>query len=80
MGSIFKNPTGEKAGRLIENAGLKGVRIGNAEISSQHANFFLSTGGTRAADMKALLELAQKTVQDRFGIQLEPEIEIIGEW
>jgi UDP-N-acetylmuramate dehydrogenase len=80
MGSMFKNPAGDKAGRLIEQAGLKGKRIGNAEISSQHANFFISNGKTRSEDMKALLELAQKTVQDKFGIQLEPEIEIIGEW
>jgi len=80
MGSMFKNPAGEKAGRLIEQAGLKGKRIGNAEISSQHANFFISNGKTRSEDMKALLELAQKAVQDKFGIQLEPEIEIIGEW
>jgi len=80
MGSMFKNPAGEKAGRLIEQAGLKGKRIGNAEISSQHANFFISSGRTTSADMKALLELAQKTVQDKFGILLEPEIELIGEW
>ena len=80
MGSIFKNPTGEKAGRLIENAGLKGAHIGNAEISTQHANFFINHGQTRAEDMKALMELAQKTVLDKFGIQLEPEIEMIGEW
>ena len=76
---MFKNPTGEKAGSLIENAGLKGRRIGNAEISPQHANFFISHGQTRSEDMKTLMELAQKTVFDKFGVQLEPEIEIIGE-
>jgi UDP-N-acetylmuramate dehydrogenase len=80
MGSMFKNPKDRKAGRLIEDAGLKGKRIGNAEISSQHANFFISNVPTRSADMKALLELAQQTVYDKFGIRLEPEIEIIGEW
>jgi UDP-N-acetylmuramate dehydrogenase len=80
MGSMFKNPPGEKAGRLIEAAGLKGKRIGNAEISTQHANFFLNTDRTRAEDMKALLELAQTTVFEKFGVKLEPEIEIIGEW
>jgi UDP-N-acetylmuramate dehydrogenase len=80
MGSMFKNPKDGKAGRLIEDAGLKGKRIGNAEISSQHANFFISNVPTRSADMKALLELAQQTVYDKFGIRLEPEIEIIGEW
>ena len=80
MGSMFKNPAGEKAGSLIENAGLKGRRIGNAEISTQHANFFICNGPTRSEDMKALMELAQQTVFDKFGVQLEPEIEIIGEW
>jgi len=80
MGSMFKNPAGEKAGSLIEKAGLKGRRIGNAEISAQHANFFISNGQTRSEDMKTLMELAQTTVLDKFGVQLEPEIEIIGEW
>lgn len=80
MGSMFKNPPHDKAGRLIEAAGLKGTRIGDAEISNQHANFFLNTRHTRAEDMKALLELTRKTVFDRFGVDLEPEIEIIGEW
>jgi UDP-N-acetylmuramate dehydrogenase len=80
MGSMFKNPAGEKAGSLIEKAGLKGRRIGNAEISKQHANFFISNGQTRSEDMKTLMELAQTTVLDKFGVQLEPEIEIIGEW
>lgn len=80
MGSMFKNPPGDKAGRLLEAAGLKGTRIGTAEISSLHANFFLNTDQTLASDMKALLELAQKTVLEKSGIKLEPEIEIIGEW
>jgi UDP-N-acetylmuramate dehydrogenase len=80
MGSMFKNPTGEKAGRLIEAAGLKGRRIGNAEISTQHANFFINHGQTRAEDMKALIELAQKTVARKFGVKLELEVELIGEW
>jgi UDP-N-acetylmuramate dehydrogenase len=80
MGSIFKNPSGDKAGRLLEAAGLKGTRIGNAEISSKHANFFINTDKTSASDMKALVELAQETVMKKFGIKLEPEIEIIGEW
>lgn len=80
MGSMFKNPPGEKAGILIENAGLKGRRIGNAEISTQHANFFINDGHTRSEDMKALIDLAQNTVYEKFGVHLEPEIEIIGEW
>jgi len=80
MGSMFKNPTGEKAGRLIEAAGLKGRRIGNAEISTQHANFFINHGQTRAGDMKALIELARNTVAGKFGVKLELEVELIGEW
>jgi len=80
MGSMFRNPPGDKAGRLLEAAGLKGKRIGNAGISSQHANFFINDGQTKAADMKALIDLAQKTVKEKFGIQLELEIELIGEW
>ena len=80
MGSMFKNPPGDKAGRLIEAAGLKGTCIGNATISTQHANFFLNDGNTKATDMHALIELAQKTVLEKFGIQLELEVELIGEW
>jgi len=80
MGSMFKNPPGEKAGRLIEAAGLKGKQIGNAAISTQHANFFINDGQTKADDMRALIELAQKTVLDQFGIRLELEVELIGEW
>ena len=80
MGSMFKNPAGEKAGRLIEAAGLKGMRIGNAEISTQHANFFINHGQTHAEDMKALIDLAQKTVAEKFAVKLELEVEMIGEW
>jgi UDP-N-acetylmuramate dehydrogenase len=80
MGSMFKNPPGDYAGRLIEAAGLKGTRIGNAEISSLHANFFVNHGETRAADVKALIELAHKTVFEKFAIHLELEVELAGEW
>ncbi|HEX7541426.1 MAG TPA: UDP-N-acetylmuramate dehydrogenase [Anaerolineales bacterium] len=80
MGSMFKNPTGDKAGRLIDAAGLKGRRIGNAEISTQHANYFINHGQTRAEDMKALIEQAQNTVAEKFGVKLELEVELIGEW
>ena len=80
MGSMFMNPIGEKAGRLIEAAGLKGMRIGNAEISTQHANFFINHGHTRAEDIKALIELARNTVAEKFGVKLELELELIGEW
>jgi UDP-N-acetylmuramate dehydrogenase len=80
MGSMFKNPEGDHAGRLIEAAGLKGTRIGSAEISQVHGNFFVNHGQTRASDVRALVELAQKTVEEKLGIKLELEIELIGEW
>lgn len=80
MGSMFKNPEGDFAGRLIEAAGLKGMRIGNAEISTVHGNFFINHGETRASDIRALLELAQKTVLEKSGVKLELEVELIGEW
>ncbi len=80
MGSMFKNPQGDYAGRLIEAAGLKGTRIGNAEISTVHGNFFVNHGKTKASDIRALIELAQRTVQGKFGVALELEIELVGEW
>jgi UDP-N-acetylmuramate dehydrogenase len=80
MGSMFKNPPGDYAGRLIEAAGLKGTRIGNAEISIVHGNFFVNHGRTKASDIRALIELAQRTVQGKFGVALELEIELVGEW
>jgi len=80
MGSMFKNPPGDYAGRLIEAAGLKGTRIGNAEISTVHGNFFVNHGKAKASDIRALIELAQRTVQGKFGITLELEIELAGEW
>lgn len=79
MGSMFKNPPGDKAGRLIEAAGMKGRRIGDAGISPVHANFFLNHGEARAADVRALIEVAQEKVLKEFGIQLELEIEMVGE-
>jgi UDP-N-acetylmuramate dehydrogenase len=80
MGSMFKNPAGDHAGRLIEAAGLKGTRIGNAEISPVHANFFLNRGKTKAVDIRALIELVRKTVEAEFGVALELEIELVGDW
>ena len=80
MGSMFKNPDGDHAGRLIEAAGLKGTRIGNAEISPLHGNFFVNHGETKASDMRALIELVQKKVAEKFGVKLELEVELIGEW
>jgi UDP-N-acetylmuramate dehydrogenase len=80
LGSMFKNPPGDFAGRLIEAAGLKGRRIGNAEISPAHANFFINHGQTQAADIQALIGLARQTVAEKFGVNLELEIELLGEW
>ncbi len=80
MGSMFKNPPGDYAGRLVEAAGLKGTQIGGAQISPLHANFFVNTGDATAADVKALIDLAREHVQRRFGVDLELEVELIGEW
>jgi UDP-N-acetylmuramate dehydrogenase len=80
MGSMFKNPDGDYAGRLIEAAGLKGARIGNAEISPVHGNFFINHANTKAEDILALIQLVQKTVKEKQGVELELEIELIGEW
>ena len=80
MGSMFKNPPNDYAGRLIEAAGLKGKRIGQAMISPVHANFIVNLEDAKAQDIYRLLVLAQKTVKDQFGVELEPEIELIGEF
>jgi len=80
MGSMFKNPPGDFAGRLIEVAGLKGARIGNAEISAVHGNFFINHGDTKSSEIRKLIEMAQRTVAEKFGVKLELEIELIGEW
>lgn len=79
LGSTFKNPPGDHAGRLIEAAGLKGARCGGIVVSEQHANFLLNDGGGTATDFRALLERVQTTVHERFGVWLEPEIEILPE-
>lgn len=77
-GSVFKNPTGDFAGRLIEAVGLKGTRVGGAEISTVHANFIVNRGGATAADVLALVERARAGVRERFGITLEPELRVVG--
>ena len=78
-GSIFKNPAGEYAGRLVERAGLKGSRIGNAMISAKHGNYIVNLGGARAADVLALAALARERVRDSAGVELELEIRVVGE-
>ena len=80
LGSIFKNPPGDYAGRLIESCGLKGYRIGNAQVSPVHANFFINTGGSAtASDYYALIRSVQETVHARTGVLLETEVELLGE-
>jgi UDP-N-acetylmuramate dehydrogenase len=80
MGSMFKNPPNDFAGRLIEAAGLKGRRIGRAMISPIHANFIINLDGATAQDIYQLMKIAQETVHEQFGIMLETEIELIGEF
>jgi len=79
MGSMFKNPQGDYAGRLIEAAGLKGTCIGGAEISTVHANFFVNHEDATATDVIKLIRLAQETVIEKFDVELELEIELVGE-
>jgi UDP-N-acetylmuramate dehydrogenase len=78
-GSVFKNPLDEAAGKLIEQAGLKGLIIGGAQVSDKHANFIVNLGNARAADVLALMETVRERVLERFKVRLEPEIKIIGE-
>jgi UDP-N-acetylmuramate dehydrogenase len=79
-GSIFKNPPGDYAGRLIEAAGLKGRRVGGAEVSPAHANWLVNaTGDARASDLLALVEIVRAAVVERFGVTLELEVKVVGE-
>jgi UDP-N-acetylmuramate dehydrogenase len=78
MGSTFKNPPNSHAGYLIEQAGLRGYRVGGAQISEMHGNFFMNTGDATAADVLALIEHARAEVKRQFGIELELEIELVG--
>jgi len=88
-GSVFKNPSGPSwkredgprtAGQLVEAAGLKGTQIGGAQVSPMHANYFVNTGAASAADVRGLIERAQREVETRFGVRLEPEVKLIGNW
>ncbi|HUY37812.1 MAG TPA: UDP-N-acetylmuramate dehydrogenase [Candidatus Binataceae bacterium] len=79
-GSIFKNPPGTFAGRLLEGAGLKGLRVGGAAFSDQHANFIVNLGGARAEEVRALMELARNRVKEQSGVWLEPEVKLVGDW
>ncbi len=88
-GSVFKNPSGPSwkredgprtAGQLVEAAGLKGARVGGAEVSPMHANYFVNTGGGTAADVRGLIERVQREVEAKFEVRLEPEVKLIGRW
>ncbi|HWP94815.1 MAG TPA: UDP-N-acetylmuramate dehydrogenase [Gammaproteobacteria bacterium] len=78
-GSVFRNPPGDHAARLIEAAGLKGRRIGGAYVSEKHANFIINGGDATAADIEDLIVLVADTVAQRFGVHLHPEVRILGE-
>ncbi len=78
-GSVFRNPPGDFAARLIEDCGLKGERIGGAEVSRKHANFIINTGGARAADVEALIARVAERVAERHGVVLMPEVRVVGE-
>ena len=78
-GSVFKNPEGDFSARLIEACGLKGKCVGKACVSDKHANFIINTGDARAADVEALIRFIQQTVKEMHGIELQPEVRIIGE-
>ena len=78
-GSVFTNPPGDHAARLIESAGLKGFRIGDASVSQKHANFIINHGAARAADIEALIEHVRRTVAEVYRIELATEVRIVGE-
>lgn len=80
IGSTFKNPPGNFAGKLLEESGLKGYQIGGAKFSENHANFIINDGTATAKDIKSLIDLAKKTVKEKFGIDLEEEVRYVGEF
>ena len=79
-GSTFRNPEGDHAGRLIEAAGLKGYSIGDAEVSTKHANFIVNRGHATAGDLRSVLEHVQRAVAQQFGVTLVPEVHFAGDW
>ncbi len=79
-GSVFKNPEGDYAGRLIEAVGMRGLTYGGAQISERHANFIVNVGGASAADIAALIRTAHTRVREQFGVDMELEVELRGEW
>jgi UDP-N-acetylmuramate dehydrogenase len=79
-GSVFKNPPGDSAGRIIDHAGLKGLSIGGAAVSERHANFFVADAGVRAHDLRRLVEEVQRRILESTGVDLEPEVRFVGEF
>ena len=77
-GCVFKNPPGHSAGALIERVGLKGLRVGNAQVSSKHANWIINLGKARASDILVLIGLIERRVEKEFGIRLERELRVLG--
>ena len=77
-GSVFRNPQGDHAGRLLEACGMKGLRVGGAEVSQRHANVVVNSGGATAADVRALMARMRGEVRDRLGVDLVPEVEDLG--
>lgn len=78
-GSVFRNPPGRPAGGLIEEAGGKGLSVGSARVSGQHANFIVNPGGATARDIESLIRKVQQLVEERFAVKLQPEVRIVGE-
>jgi UDP-N-acetylmuramate dehydrogenase len=79
-GSVFKNPPDGHAARMIEELGLKGTAVGGAHVSEKHANFIVARPGTRAADVVALIRTVQERIAERFGVRLEPEVHLVGDF
>jgi UDP-N-acetylmuramate dehydrogenase len=79
-GSVFKNPVGDHAARLVDAAEAKGLAVGGATVSEKHSNFIVARPGATAADVHRLIRLLQERVADRFGVALEPEVQFVGEF
>ncbi|OQW47308.1 MAG: hypothetical protein A4S09_16060 [Proteobacteria bacterium SG_bin7] len=79
-GSVFKNPTGDKAGRLIDSCGLKGFQVGKAQVSPKHANFIVNLGGATASDIDQVIRYVKKTVMEKTKVELEAEVVYLGNW
>jgi UDP-N-acetylmuramate dehydrogenase len=77
-GSVFTNPPGDHAARLVDTAGLKGFRIGDASVSQKHANFIINHGKATAADLERLIQHVQETVERVHGVRLRPEVRVVG--